>query len=66
MTSEVKHEVFAEYGITEHLPGEYEVDHLIPLSIGSSNSIKNLWPESYGTVWNAPVKDRWKIGYTRW
>jgi hypothetical protein len=29
-----------------------------PLSIGGSNSIENLWPESYWTVWNAHVKDR--------
>jgi hypothetical protein len=30
----------------------------LALSIGGSNSIKNLWPESYRTVWNAHVKDR--------
>src|ERR1700752_2667878 len=30
----------------------------LALSIGGSNSIKNLWPESYRTVWNARIKDR--------
>ena len=34
VTAELKREVYAEYGITEHKAGEYEVDHLIPLSIG--------------------------------
>jgi len=32
---------------------------LIPLELGGSNSVKNLWPESYRTSrWNARVKDR--------
>jgi hypothetical protein len=32
---------------------------LIPLELGGSHSIKNLWPESHRTLpWNAQVKDR--------
>jgi hypothetical protein len=54
----VKKQVYAEYGITSHQPGEYEVDHLISLELGGSNSVKNLWPESYKGEWNAHVKDK--------
>lgn len=55
----VKRQVYAEYGIKSHRPGEYEVDHLISLELGGSNSIKNLWPQSYRTQpWNAHVKDK--------
>ena len=57
--ADVKRQVYAEYGITRHQPGEYEVDHLISLELGGSNSIKNLWPQSYVTrPWNAHVKDK--------
>ncbi len=57
--AEMKREVYQEYAITSHGSGDYEVDHLIPLELGGSNSIKNLWPESHRTsAWNAQVKDR--------
>jgi hypothetical protein len=35
-----------EYGITSYYSGQYEVDHLIPLELGGSNDIANLWPEA--------------------
>lgn len=55
----VKNQVYRAYGITSHAPREYEVDHLISLELGGSNSIRNLWPQSYVTQpLNAHVKDR--------
>jgi hypothetical protein len=54
----VKNQAYQEYGITSHQPGQYEVDHLISLELGGSNSIRNLWPESYTGDWNAHVKDK--------
>lgn len=55
----VKEQAYKEYGITHREKGEYEVDHLISLELGGSNSIKNLWPESFQTKpWNAHVKDK--------
>ena len=40
-----KSQVYTEYGITRHAPGQYEVDHLVSLELGGSNEIANLWPE---------------------
>lgn len=45
VSSSTRSEVFAEYGITSHATGEYEVDHMISLELGGSNAIANLWPE---------------------
>lgn len=42
----VKRVAYARYGIASHAPGQYEVDHLIALELGGSNSIRNLWPEA--------------------
>jgi hypothetical protein len=59
---EVKRQVYASYGVRERRPGEYEIDHLINLSLGGSNSIRNLWPESFRiTPWNAYVKDSLEV-----
>lgn len=56
--SSLKQEVYREYGIATHKPGDYEVDHLISLELGGSNSVRNLWPESYvSKPLNAHVKD---------
>jgi hypothetical protein len=60
--AEVKRQAYASYGVRSHLPGEYEIDHLISLSLGGSNSIRNLWPESFRThPWNAFVKDALEV-----
>jgi hypothetical protein len=44
--AEVSREVYREYGITQRTTSEYEVDHLVPLELGGSNDIANLWPEA--------------------
>lgn len=38
--------MYAEYGIESHVPGSYEVDHLVSLELGGNNSVANLWPEA--------------------
>jgi hypothetical protein len=45
VTDSERAQVYAEYGRTW---GCCEVDHLVPLELGGSNEIKNLWPQPYG------------------
>ena len=46
VSTATKEQVYAEYGVSDPQPtGAYEVDHFIPLEIGGSNDIKNLWLE---------------------
>jgi hypothetical protein len=40
----LKGQAYAEYAIAQYKTGEYEVDHSIPVWLGGSNSIPNLWP----------------------
>ena len=44
VTEGMRNKVYAEYGRSEGL-GCCEVDHLIPLELGGSNDIKNLWAQ---------------------
>jgi hypothetical protein len=56
VTSAERAQVYAEYG-TVDVRGADEVDHFIPLELGGSNDITNLWPEPYGAP-GAHEKDR--------
>lgn len=55
-----KKQVCTAYGVTAaHCNGkEYEIDHLISLELGGSNSAKNLWPQPYQPKPGAREKDR--------
>jgi len=42
-TGPAKHESLADYGMAYRSTIEY--DHLVPLELGGTNSVSNLWPE---------------------
>lgn len=52
-----KEQVYAEYRVTSHTTGQYEIDHFIPLELGGSNDIINLWPEAASPVPGFHQKD---------
>ena len=58
VTESTKKKVFLFYKDTDRNKDSYEVDHLIPLELGGSNDIINLWPQSYTIQWNAHDKDK--------
>lgn len=43
-TNRIKTAAMRAYGLT----GEAELDHLVPLSLGGSNDVRNLWPQVGG------------------
>jgi len=55
--AQLQRAVFHEYGMDDATPQEYEVDHLITPALGGSDDIRNLWPQTYSSEWNAHVKD---------
>lgn len=46
VTEGQKRRVRIAYGASQHPPvGSFEIDHLVSLELGGSNSVLNLWPE---------------------
>jgi hypothetical protein len=57
VTTAMKKQVFANYGIPWDEHRDYEVDHLVPRELGGADDIRNLWPQSWTGDWNAHQKD---------
>jgi len=51
-----KHGVFISYGIDPVLWQDYVLDHLVPLSLGGTNSHWNLWPMPLRGTWPGALK----------
>jgi hypothetical protein len=58
LPASVEHEVLREYGITDSRAKDYQLDYLIPPSLGGTPDIQNVWPQPYSNLgWNAHAKD---------
>jgi len=60
MSRERSDAIMAAYGLPGGRHEAYEIDHLIPLSIGGSDDDVNLWPEPRRMIepeWSAERKD---------
>src|ERR1051326_7936292 len=56
VTRSMKKQVCASYGIPAERQN-FEIDHLIPLELGGSNNLTNLWPQPYRPRPGAREKD---------
>jgi hypothetical protein len=67
VTAAMKRQVFENYGLSgNHDPAcktdkhgrHFEIDHLISRELAGADDVDNLWPQCYGGLWNAVMKDR--------
>lgn len=52
-----KVEAFARYGISIHDRDVYVVDHLVPVVLGGTNALENLWPQPNDGAASAAAKN---------
>ncbi len=45
VTDTAKRKMLTAYGMPRTQTGKVELDHLVPLSLGGSSDVRNLWPE---------------------
>ena len=57
VSNAAKHLVYTEYGIGRPDQRRYVIDHLIPLEVGGSNDVKNLWPQPKSGDQSSEAKD---------
>lgn len=57
-----KDRVYDRYGVKKsNCRMDCKIDHLIPIAIGGSNDIRNLWPHEYGAEWSVYEKTRLEV-----
>jgi hypothetical protein len=57
-----KKQVYTRYGVTKaNCTKDCKIDHLIPIAIGGSNDLDNLWPHEYGAEWTVYEKTRLEV-----
>jgi hypothetical protein len=57
VTEATKQRVLRSYGIAPAKRAGYEIDHLVSLELDGTNTVANLWPESYSGSLGARRKD---------
>lgn len=55
VTIATKKKVYSLYSIPVNERVDYTIDHLVPLSLGGSNKITNLWPQ-HKSITSAPLE----------
>ena len=54
----VKSQVFDLYGVRMDGSVAFNIDHLVPVSLGGTNALKNLWPQPLAGEWGYAQKNR--------